>query len=83
MGFTANTEFDEKLSDTSKFLTILPIIFGLIFVGIDFALGDQFTLEQTHIQLIEFAIGSTVIGGTANAGFKRFVKYKEKGISNG
>lgn len=66
------------MSNTSKLLTVLPIIFGLLFVGVDFVFGDQFTIEATHIQLIEFAIGSTVIGGTANAGYKRFIDYKKK-----
>jgi len=68
------------MSQTSKLLTIVPIIFGLLFVGVDFVFGDTYTIEPSHVQLIEFAIGSTVIGGTANAGYKRFTQYKQSQV---
>jgi len=71
------------MGNTSKMLTVLPVIFGLLFVGVDFVFGDTFTIEQTHVQLIEFLIGSTVLGGTANAGYKRFVNYKTEVSKSG
>ena len=39
---------------------------------------SDFAVTQSQVDLIEFIIGSTVVGGTVNAGFKRYTAYKEK-----
>jgi len=64
------------MSKFSKYLTLLPIIIGLIMLAGDY-LAD-FSVTSSQVELIEFIIGSTVIGGTVNAGFKRYTAYKEK-----
>ena len=56
------------------------MIFGVLFVGADVMFS--FEVEQFHIDIIEMMIGSTVIAGTANAGFKRYVKSKGDGSLN-
>jgi len=62
--------------DFSKIIVSLPIFGGFILIAIDYFFG--FEVNEQHIQLIEFMIGSTVIGGVGNASMKRFVAYKEK-----
>ena len=64
------------MSQFSKILTVAPLLWGMLFLTIDFL--TEFVITESQIMLIEFMIGSTVIGGTANAGFKRYVKYKNK-----
>jgi len=64
------------MSSFSKILTVLPIIIGLLMLAGDYA--ADFTVTESQVDLIEFIIGSTVIGGTVNAGFKRYTNYKEK-----
>lgn len=63
----------------SKILVTLPIIGGFIMIGIEYLF--DFTVNEAHIQLIEFMIGSTIVGGVGNASFKRFTDYKAKQIS--
>lgn len=62
------------MSDYSKIITALPILVGLLIVGLDFVTG--FEVTESQIDLIEFLIGTTVVGGVANAGYKRYVAYK-------
>ncbi|MCA9828542.1 MAG: hypothetical protein KC444_09205 [Nitrosopumilus sp.] len=62
------------MSDFSKILTALPIVVGLIFLGLDFVTG--FEITESQVQLVEFLVGSTVLGGVTNAGFKRYTEFK-------
>ncbi len=68
------------MSQYSKIITALPLFVGFLFLGLDYFAG--FEINDSHIQLIEFMIGSTVIGGVGNSGFKKYIAYKEK-IKNG
>ncbi len=60
----------------SKLLTLAPIIAGLLMIALDYL--AEFTITESQVQLIEFMIGGTIIGGVANSGYKRFIAYKEK-----
>lgn len=60
----------------SKAITLAPILIGLLMIGLDY-LAD-FTITAEQVQLIEFIIGGTIIGGVANGGFKKYVAYKDK-----
>lgn len=54
---------------------MLPLLIGALLIGVEYFTG--FIVTDSQIQLVEFMIGSTVIGGTANAGFKRYIKFRE------
>lgn len=60
----------------SKIITLAPIVWALLFLTVDFVF-DEFTITESQVSLIEFLLASTILGGTANAGYKRFIKYKE------
>ena len=64
------------MSNYSKILTALPILVGLLFVGLDYAVG--FEINESQVRLIEYIIGGTILGGVSNAGFKKFTDYKAK-----
>jgi len=66
------------MADYSKIITTLPIIIGLLMIGVEFT--TEFTITESQVQLIEFIIGGTIFGGVANKGYKRFVEYKTKAI---
>jgi len=60
----------------SKLITALPLIIGALLIGVEYFTG--FTVTDSQIQLVEFMIGGTIIGGVANSGMKKFKEYKEK-----
>lgn len=62
--------------DYSKIITALPLFVGFLLIGVDYFF--EFEIKEAHIQLVEFMIGSTIIGGVANKGYKRFIDYKAK-----
>jgi len=64
----------------SKLITLLPILIGAVLIGLEYF--TDFTVTQSQIDLVEFMIGGTIIGGVANSGMKKFKEYKEK-INNG
>ncbi len=63
----------------SKIITILPLLIGALLILVEYA--TEFTVTESQIQLVEFMIGGTIIGGVANKGFKRFVDYKKESSS--
>ena len=65
--------------DFPKVLVSLPILGGFIMIGLEYLF--EFTVNEAHIQLIEFMIGSTILGDVGNASFKRFTNYKVKQLS--
>ena len=72
------------MGNYSKLITALPVIFGLLLVGFDYLVDDEtFVIRESHIELVEVAIGGTILGGTANAGFKRYTQYKTKLMDSG
>lgn len=60
----------------SKIITAIPLLIGALLIGVEYFTG--FIVTESQIQLVEFMIGSTVLGGVANSGFKKFKEYKEK-----
>ena len=62
------------MSNSSKLLTMIPILFSLLFVGLDATVGLQ--VDQSHVEIIEIALGGTIVAGTANAGYKRYIQSK-------
>ncbi len=69
------------MSQFSKIITALPIVFGLLFLSVDY-LFDDFAITEEMVKLFEFMIGGTIFGGVANAGFKRYTAYKTKSTSH-
>jgi len=59
----------------SKLITLLPILIGALLIGVEYF--SEFTVTQSQIDLVEFMIGGTIIGGVANSGMKKFKEYKE------
>jgi len=64
------------LGQYSKLLTVLPLILGFAFVGLEMFGG--FTITESQVSLIEFMIGGTIFGGVATSGMRKFKEYKEK-----
>jgi len=60
----------------SKIITALPLLIGALLIGVEYF--TDFVVTESQIQLVEFMIGGTIIGGVANSGFKKFKEYKEK-----
>jgi len=60
----------------SKIITALPLLIGALLIGVEYF--TEFVVTESQIQLVEFMIGGTIIGGVANSGFKKFKEYKEK-----
>ena len=60
----------------SKIITVLPLILGGVLILVEFV--TDFTVTSSQIELVEFMIGGTILGGVANSGFKKFKEYKEK-----
>ncbi len=59
----------------SKIITALPLLIGALLIGVEYFSG--FIVTDSQIQLVEFMIGGTIIGGVANKGFKRYIDFKE------
>lgn len=38
----------------------------------------EFQMTQSQVQLIEFIVGGTILGGVTNGGFKKYMAFKEK-----
>jgi len=64
----------------SKILTALPIILAHLMIIANVQFGYE--IDASAVNLIEFLVGSTVIGGVTSAGFKKYLNYKEK-LKNG
>jgi len=60
----------------SKIITALPLLIGALLIGVEYF--TDFTVTDSQIQLVEFMIGGTILGGVANSGMKKFKEYKEK-----
>jgi len=60
----------------SKIITALPLLIGALLIGVEYF--TNFTVTDSQIQLVEFMIGGTILGGVANSGMKKFKEYKEK-----
>lgn len=60
----------------SKILTALPIILAhlMIIANVQF----NYEIDQSAVSLIEFLVGSTVLGGVGNAAFRKYLDYKKK-----
>jgi len=63
-------------ADYSRIITSIPLLIGALLIGVEYF--TDFVVTESQIQLVEFMIGGTIIGGVANSGFKKFKEYKEK-----
>lgn len=64
------------MTQYSKILTLAPILIGLIMIALDYL--AEFQMTQSQVQLIEFIVGGTILGGVTNGGFKKYMAFKEK-----
>jgi len=64
------------MSNYSRILTAIPIILGLLMIAANVQFGYE--IDESAINLIEFIVGGTIIGGVSRSGFKKYLKYKEK-----
>lgn len=64
------------MSQYSKILTLAPILIGLIMISLDYL--AEFQMTQSQVQLIEFIVGGTILGGVTTGGFKKYMAFKEK-----
>ena len=60
----------------SKIITTIPLVIGALLILVEYA--TDFTVTDSQIQLVEFMIGGTILGGVATSGMKKFKEYKEK-----
>jgi len=77
--FTASRGNEMSFS-YSKIITAIPLLIGALLILVEYA--TDFTVTESQIQLVEFMIGGTILGGVANSGFKKFKDYKEKQNGN-
>lgn len=52
------------------------MLIGALLIGVEYF--TEFVVTQSQIDLVEFMIGGTILGGVVNSGFKKFKEYKEK-----
>jgi len=60
----------------SKIITAIPIALGLLMIIANVQFGYE--IDESAINLIEFLIGSTVLGGLTRGGYTKYLEYKKK-----
>lgn len=63
-------------SQYSRILTGIPILLGLLMIVANVQFNYEITPEA--INLIEFLVGGTIIGGLTRSGYTKYIQYKEK-----